>query len=253
MKMITLNKAFDYTPAENKGVFYYLSQLEGVTLPWSEMDIDSQLDIYYHMNHSGKKLTSPLIDGYLSNDELTENDKAGLAAIIYSLFGKTWDRLWYVYNSEYNPINNYDLTEEYSGEDSLEHGKSTTRTDNLTSETTNNLTETETPNKTITRDKSVYGFNSSNPSPSETEEDTETGESTIDNTGTQTIENTGTQTLEDSGTDVTEKSHTLTRFGNIGVTTTQQMLSSEISLWVWNYFLNVIIPNIDGVLTISLY
>ena len=33
-----------------------------------------------------------------------------------------------------------------------------------------------------------------------------------------------------------EETETLTRSGNIGVTTTQQMLTSERDLWKWNFF-----------------
>ena len=237
MKTLTLNEAFEYSPVTHKGIFYYLSQLDGVTLPWSEMGIDSQLDIYYHMNHSGKKITSPLIDGYLSDDVISESNKEGLAAIIYSLFGKTWERLWDIYNAEYNPISNYDMTESEHEGKKLDYGRTDTRTDNLT--------QTDTPGVTVTENDSVYGFNSTDPSPSNKRETSQTGHNTI--------ANTGTQANVASGEDSIITNRTLTRSGNIGVTTSQQMIQSEIALWQWNYFLNVIIPNIDGVLTISLY
>ena len=44
----------------------------------------------------------------------------------------------------------------------------------------------------------------------------------------------------------------LTRSGNIGVTTSQQMLESDIALWKWNFFYDVF-KDIDSVFTISTY
>ena len=360
---IRLNEAFNYSPISNHGIFHYLQSLD---VPWKDKNINAHLDYYYHLNHSGKKITSPLIDEFMDNtNKISSENIAEIANIIYSLFGTTWDRLWDVYNIEYNPINNYDMTETLEKTDETTYGKKTTRTDDLTetrtddtietrrdnlsetrtddltetrtddtietrrdnqsetrtddtvetkrvnnSETrTDDLTQTETPEQTKTTIEGVYGFNGNESQPSreisetngglftktqegtvETEtEGTETRENdgtvttekegitttendgtvtttkegtvttenenvgTTENDGTVTTEQTGTQELEDSGKDTTEIEHTLTRYGNIGVTTTQQMLQSEIALWEWNFFKTVVFPNIDGVLTIALY
>ena len=56
----------------------------------------------------------------------------------------------------------------------------------------------------------------------------------------------GTQKLEKKGTETTDTT------GNIGVTTSQQMLESEIALWKWN-FLESIFNNLDSVLTLAIY
>ena len=45
---------------------------------------------------------------------------------------------------------------------------------------------------------------------------------------------------------------TLSRHGNIGVTTSQQMINSEIELWQWNFFSEVF-KDIDKILTIQTY
>lgn len=265
---LRLNKAFNYSPATNLGIFHYLQTLD---VPWKEKNIDTHLDFFYHLNHSGNKITSPLIDSFIdeTTHQISNTNIQELADIIYSLFGQTWARMWAVYNAEYNPINNYDMTETFEESRETEYGKTQTRTDELTQTRTDELTETrtedltqvETPAQTKTTSESVYGFNSNDASPSRevSEQNGGTytrdndGTVTTENTGTQTIDNTGTQTLEDSGTDTIETGHTLTRLGNIGVTTSQQMLQSEIDLWQWNFFNSVVFPNIDGVLTIALY
>ena len=342
-----LNKAFKYSPATNQGIFYYLQQLD---IPWKEKNISTQLDYFYHLNRSGNKITSPLIDSFMdSNCEIASTDIQELANIIYSLFGQTWSRMWDVYNAEYNPLNNYDMTETLEKTVETTYGKLQTRTDDLLETQTNDLTETrrgnqsetrtddltetlthdttetrtddllatkrinnsetrtddltitETPEQTKTTLESVYGFNSVEGQPSrevnetnggqftKTQEGTVTTENentetlendgtvtnakegtetttkegtvttenenteTLENDGTVTRENTGTQEIQDSGTDTEETGHTLTRYGNIGVTTSQQMLQSEIALWEWNFFKSVVFPNVDGVLTIALY
>ena len=89
--------------------------------------------------------------------------------------------------------------------------------------------------------------------------DTDTGTSAKATTGTDTHtynttdSDTGTQTDADTGSDSTEHSYTLTRTGNIGVTTSQQMIQSERDLWMWDYFENVVFPDVDRILTLSIY
>lgn len=89
--------------------------------------------------------------------------------------------------------------------------------------------------------------------------DADTGTQTMKRTGTDetafntTDTDTGTQTVLDGGSDTHTRNYTLTRSGNIGVTTSQQMLESERALWVWNFFRNVVFPDIDRVLTIQVY
>ena len=73
------------------------------------------------------------------------------------------------------------------------------------------------------------------------------------------------RTVQAAGTDVltvdndrtltrkTDKARKLTRSGNIGVTTTQQMLQSERDLWMWNYFRDVVFPDLDSVLVLGIY
>lgn len=161
-----------------------------------------------------------------------------------------WEKMWEALQEEYKPLENYSMLERMTNDVTQKaYGKTTTRTDNLahtkTGNDTNtpNLTETETPNITNARDRGVYGFNSqpNNAVPDSEETETETGTNTTTTTGTSrtdyntTESDTGTQTAADSGTDTETRNYQLTREGNIGVTTSQQMLESEIELRCkWN-------------------
>ena len=68
---------------------------------------------------------------------------------------------------------------------------------------------------------------------------------------------TGTFKTETEKTGTYEKeieyNTTLTRSGNIGVTTSQQMIESERQLWLWNFFQNVVFKDICSALTLSIY
>lgn len=203
---------------------------------------------------------------------------------------ETYARRAYALSIDYNPLENYDSTEERSGSGTFTHGQqistnasttygheiNKTGTENKTTTydeaTTDNAsttgaktveeatTDTLTLNKANSETRSVYGFNSSSASPSEATSGTDTGtESRViehdiseSTTGTDTTSGTHTGTVGDAittgegeehsgtdtstgteahtGTDSTTDSYTLTRHGNIGVTTSQQMLVSDLDL-----------------------
>ena len=163
----------------------------------------------------------------------------------------------------------------------LSHGKTgtDTRTDNLSDARTANLThgktgtETKAPGVTITTESTFYGFNSSTAVPSEggsqvssgqelttyNLQETDTGTDTTLHTGTSaqgyntTETDTGTVTDREGGSNTKTREYTLTRSGNIGVTTSQQMLQSERDLWLWNFFRDIVFPDLDYILTIPTY
>ena len=154
---------------------------------------------------------------------------------------------------------------------------------------THDTEETETPNLTNSTDNKIFGFNSSIGVDSDSQTVRATGtttnaktgtvetvtDETEANTGTQTTQHTGTSTNAKTGTvqlthnttdsdtgtqntvsggsDTSTRNYTLQRSGNIGVTTAQQMLESERKLWLWDYFYDVVFPDLDRMLTIPIY
>ena len=162
-----------------------------------------------------------------------------------------------------------------------------TRTDNLTHSktgsdtTTYNTTDTDTPNLTNATGNKIFGFNSAlgvdsdsqNSSTTGTDTKTKTGTdqktyNTQDSdTGTQTLAktgtdqktyntqdtDTGTQADAETGTDTHTRNYRLSRSGNIGVTTAQQMITQEREIRMWDFFHSVVFPDVDRVLTIPIY
>lgn len=126
-----------------------------------------------------------------------------------------WLSIIKVYNLEYNPIDNYDMTEI----ETFEHkGDNVRVTDNhADSDFTTNIT---TPNRT-----DLFVTSDENPSGRLSQYTSSTGASNTN--GTQTGGGTTTETIAE-----TEKN--LRRHGNIGVTTSQQMVQKELDLRKFN-------------------
>lgn len=157
-----------------------------------------------------------------------------------------------------------------------ETGSNTTTDSNGTS----SLEHGEVVSRTAQSDSFIFAFNSSEKSPtsSQTEEgsDTHSGTDTTTTTDHSESSTTGTSKTDSTGktttsrdlvskdvrvdkeaenitdTDDEKENQQLTRVGNIGVTTTQQMLQQEFELWRWNFFTQVF-EDVDKFLTLSVY
>lgn len=333
------------------GIF---SALQSFDVPWKSENINADLDLEYYGNVSGDKIISPLIAKVMSGSVLSQTEVNMLASTIYNINGLNWTKLWATLNMQYNPIENYNMIEEMTDDETVtEYGKTITRTNNLShaktgtetetpditetrtdnlthaksgTETTTpdieeertdrlshtktgteqiqpNTTETTTPNLSNTTTNGLYGFNSATASDSSTSATSATGTNTVTKTGTETTTynttegNTGTQTTTKTGTeeiaydidetetgtqtvtrdgtnqvtynvsetdtgtsadaatgsDVNTRNYLLTRSGNIGVTTSQQMIESERELWKFNFFRDVVFPDVDRVLSLLIY
>lgn len=240
--------------------------LQTFPVPWADENISAALDMEYHGNISGEKLISPLVEKMRSGDVLTTTEKTAIATAIMAVCGVRWGKQWETLEFEYNPIENYSMVEQMTNDQTVDvYGKTRTRTDNLshtktgTETDTPNTTETQTPNLTNTRNAETHGFNSAQAVPTDADTQRATGTNTVTRTGQEqrtyntTDADTGTQTENDGGQDTHTRNYRLTRSGNIGVTTSQQMIESERALWVWNFFYDVVFPDIDRVLTLQIY
>ena len=269
------------------GIF---SALQGYAVPWQVEDIATELDLEYHGNISGEKYISPLVNKVKAGLTLTTEEINKLAGVIYTMNHVNWEREWNTLFEDYDPITNYSMIEQMTNDTTVnQYGRGHTRTDNLSNKTTGSdtVTDTVTGNDTVTTGKSgsdvttpnvttndttsVYGFNSSSAVNSGAGSSSTTGSTTTtygtteidttrhNTTDTETVThnttntNTGTVTDTDSGSDSHTRNYRLTRSGNIGVTTSQQMIQSERELYMWNFFYNVVFPDIDKVLTLNIY
>ena len=231
METLTLNSV--YPEWITKGIFSYLNALE---VPWKNDVSGNQLDIIYHGSRSGNKIIGSLIENYLDNNTVSDDNKIIIAQAIYTIYIKNWNALYKTLSLEYNPIENYSMTETENVQD--------THKGTLESNGNNTNTYTETTLVNDTSNNQLWGFNSTDSvnSDKQTGDTTRDVESTMDNTH----KNTDRETK-----DITSD-RTLKRSGNIGVTTSQQMIESERQLWLWNFFESVF-SDIDKILVLKIY
>ena len=211
--------------------------------PWASGDYAAssddieRLDVLYVFQHSGDKYVVPLMKMFLDeNGKLTETSLPEAADIALALWKKKWTALWDVANAEYDPIENYRMEEH---EETVPTGTEST-TDAMTGTDTTRTQGTAANNETA---NSVYGFNSTNPVPasvSNQKSDFSAG-TTFGHTNTETKTFTNRKDTRD-----------LTRSGNIGVTTSQQMLQSSIELARWNFWLQVF-EDLDATFCLDCY
>ena len=242
------------------GIFTALNEYD---VPWKNDNI-TDLDVEYFGNISGEKTISPLVRKLLDVDgaETLSNERIGqLANIIFGLNSVNWEHEYNTLDLNYNPISNYDMTEteSISGETSSETTATGTVGNVVTNTGTVGNTRTETGESSASgsTENDIYGFNSVNAVNDISNENTSnaTAETTTTETRTDNLSENSTRTdnLKNVGTGETSTVRNLTRSGNIGVTTSQQMIESERHLYLWNFFYTIVFPSVDKVLTIATY
>lgn len=200
------------------GIFHQIATNE--TFEFITNENQEELDLDYYLSHSGNKIISNLynniLEHYPNDDPLVK-----LSKIIESRYKDKWIR---VYNAlveeQYKPLENYSMVEVETPD--LQDHRVTKVDQDLTNET----------------DLNDYGFNSQDPVPTSKNTNRLTG-SGDDNKTDETIDHTGTREL--------------TRSGNIGVTTSQQMLESEIKLRAFYNMIDILFNDVDKVLCLSIY
>lgn len=184
----------------------------------------NSLDLLY-ASRSGNKWVSPIIINMLEEDSyLTEENLTKLAKMLLDLYGQKWEKIGELLKEEYNPIENYRRTELYDINDT--RGK-----------TGENKVASISENKDNS-DDDVYAFNSSTATPSDKNYSESRGKS--DETYTFGEKETFT------------KGGKMEAYGNIGVTTSQEMMKEEIRIREY-LFLENVMEDIDKILTLSVY
>ena len=275
METINLNKMIDvYSnyPTDG-GVFSPM-----VSAPWDDTMSGANLDILYLDGHSGERYCSNFINHRLNDSDVLSSDNRTLIAnILWAMFGIQWTRLWATMKPvDYDPLTNYKMEETVEGTESSTRTPDLTKGDTGTVQTTGqdkrtpNLTKTNTGtvkndgSATNTNQNGIWGFNSSTSVPSDTSDGTATNENTT--TGNLSETETGTDTTDRTNTDTYNRSYTetctdttagtssrkLTRTGNIGTNTFQNLLQQERNIWMYDFFEQVF-KDVDSVLTIPIY
>lgn len=181
----------------------------------------------YYLSHSNDKYVSPFVEKLYDDGKSATEITSFVASIVYNRFGVKWKKIYDALMTEYNPLENYSMEEERTPDLSFE-------------ETQNEKSDIKTERETSATN-SYKGFNASDPvvvNKTDGNEDVETSGAKLDNEVSKTTTHTGSETL--------------TRSGNIGVTTSQQMLESEFKVRQYDFY-KMIYNDIDSVLCLSVY
>ena len=216
----TIENITDFINGDEMGIFQTIydidSNLENPQLPWLDDSLSFIVDIEYYTVHSADKNISKQFGryiGYANDNIIGVSPLVPLATIIINKFKDKWNKL---YDAVINST--YKPLDNY----------------NMKQKETPNTTRTKNVNVKTIVENDVYGFNSSSPVPSSKSETT--GDK-LQNEESET--HTGYTELE--------------RSGNIGVTTSQQMLQSEIDLRSNYNFINDIMKDVDSILCLLVY
>lgn len=237
MDEITVKMMYPTMISEGDGIF---TDLQTQNVPWREYDIANILNYGYYLN-SAQKLISPFVfdvkdfpNGVPDGTPLTQAQRTIIAQTVYQMFSKKWDRLWDLYNIEYNPIHDYNLVENETIEGENEqtvgmtgtdrHDISRSETDGGTDSTTTTETIANTGtdttvvdgettdtgtvgvSETTNTERGIYGFNSATDQGSDTEDVTHNSTETRNLAGTNDTTTTETKNLQT--TDNTTESRT---------------------------------------------
>ena len=228
--MYTLNDVFKNMLLQNRGVFYVL----GSEMPWGQMLQGlGSLDIVFHYRY-GNRYISDFLNHFITQDGLFNTFlQITFRNAVSAVYIDTWEKMWNTLNFVYNPIENYSMTESEETEETKSENKRYDR--NLKSENTAGITtETETD---------ISAFNSPTLSNAGKETVTPSGKDTTDETG---------YTEEENGEE-TGINRTLTRTGNIGTVTAQDMIKQEREIQKWNYFKDYVFEDLKELLTLKIY
>lgn len=278
MMKLTLNALFDYV--NDDGIFTYLNSFD---VPWKS-DVDADLlDLDYHSKR-GTKVVSNTVVSLLDDDGLSAASKTKLAKLLYTKNKAKWDELW---NSmglydDFDPLDNTNWTEE----ERLEHRGSDSRSQTIGQKQNTFVKGSQTNSASIgeqtitegqqtitngthtdTHEEKRSAYNSSNYSPNVQNTDTigqqqDTIGQKINTNGARSDSSTdgqrtdtqteGSQSNSESGSNSYTDIHTITRSGNIGVTTSGQLIDDFRRVVNWQYF-DIIFNDIDDVLTIDVF
>ena len=231
-----------------------MASLQGVTLPWTENN--ALLDLDYIYRWSGYKSISPLVRHLQGDDDQLSNSAyATLAGIIWAHYGTAWTKKYEALTTDYRPLENYNMVEHEESEivddaDTRLTGAAAANVISDNSQTTSR--ESGTHNLSESSSHNVYGFNSNSAVPAESDSHSLNESSSNNTTDTTTGSRTQSTNLDTKYDNTRGIERDLTRSGNIGVTTSQQMLESELQLRAYRFFEEVY-KDVDRITALPIY
>ena len=193
---------FEIDPVNVGFIFKALNQNHSTEM--TAIGLNDNDDIDFVLNSKQKRLSLTALYYYDINKDIPSGYNSmitNLSNLIFNKYYKDWLRIYTALFSDYNPIENYSMTED----------------------------ENQKTDFSITDNQNSFGFN------------------TTDSDGVPVSKN-----VSNSKGEFDDNHRRLTRSGNIGVTTSQQMIASEIELRK-NNFKDIVINDINNFIAMPIY
>lgn len=284
MSKVTLGICSDWL--NGKGIISCLTN--NFDVPWAGV-IDGQvLDDDYYGNRSGNKIIAPLVEKFVDEHGLADGKMLRLARVIYAKYGNNWQRSYDALMEEYNPIWNVDGTEKITV-DGGKRKKTFTKGRQQNDETYGQHSETINKNgvtdtvsdkahtddivsgaRNRTTKSQIEGFNSPDFSDANKEIVDETQVTDQNKYGLHETENIQGERVNEYGQqinnivdgqridfdedDAYRDTTTNIRQGNIGVTSTQNLLTQEMEFRLaYSLMDSIVFPDVDKVMCLTIY
>lgn len=204
-------------------------------------EVAKRIDNYYYFGWSGDKIISPMLEKLYQPSAASPLDEYELARMFWDIYGDQLMKQWENFTREYDPINDYDITEEtdYLHSGTNDGTDNNVRTGNV--EQRGSSIDTESA---WSYDKT--GVNEDRPvTKSKMEIDSNNPMKTQYNQLTDARTRKGTESATDD-----LNTH---KFGNLGVQPVSLLLKQDIELWKMNFYRNIFFPALDSFLAIPIY
>lgn len=205
--------------------------------PWSQEEALS-MDFVFFTMYSGIKVPSMFTRSNISSSG--EINSQTIATTLWNLYGKNWKRLWDALNMQYNPIDNYNVTE------TVTRDQTDDRTIGRNTDYTSSVDRTDTVTHGHQIQNNNFGFNSPDPVPSS--QQVNSGDD-IDVSNSARADKTAEDTTDNS---VLNETLSRNRSGNVGQNSYQELIRQELELWKWNFFYTVF-DDCDKVLCLAVF
>ena len=253
-KVSTPSVSFMFNYVFNSGLARKIFDLFDAGTQDEQEKLEASFEMDFRILYGERQVDDTIINNPFAGFYLIE-DRYYYLETIMTRYQYKWNKLLdNVYSQIYNPIENYDRQEDTS----LTYEGSENVTRNIDSDRKTKGTTADTRNDTSSANsssqKNVFAFDSSEASPS----DSDSGTTTATGTGSSnsTVDNTDTEKrTETEGHSFTNRKNvTASRIhGNVGVTTSQQMLESEVALRNKYDFFNTVYEDIANAVLKPIY
>lgn len=233
--------------------FYTYGTGRGDEIPYLDNTVIGAIDNMYYLMHSGDKYISPYLQKMLDYEFPTPGAwRLLVSRDLYELYKQQLLKEWERFVFQYNPVNNYDVTEvveyDHTGDSTVTDSGVDTR---LRSGTIRNYGTVTTTNYANTYDnqEAETGHNTVISDVEGDPSTTEYGDGTQGSGVSDATTYGKTRTGDESGHD----DLTTTKTGNLGITPVAQLLQMDIELWKINFYRDIMFPLFDKTLVLPIY